>query len=375
MAVPKNTVWPRDPHTAAKHDLLKKYLQPWAPILLSRHETITYAEGFSGPGIYTQGEPGSPIVAYDAFAATLQHRPNSIRMVLVEGDKRRATELQNQISRARDRHLEEVNRRISVRAFQGECHPTLLEKLRISGCLGQPLFVLLDSYGGPDIPFTLLRELAAHRSTEVMVTFAPAFLTRFAQKHDGHREAGNEAFGGSEWQAVFEQRSRDKFTFLRDRYRETLRSAGFSHTLYFEMVDEGGRVLYLIFGTSHEKGLEKMKEAMWSVDSDHGVRYRDPRDVQQQQLSLEFEPNTEPLRRILLEHISSYPKGISVAELRQYTLLDTVYKPSQVTALVRQMRDAKDVATEPHKVAGATKVLPYTPPPEVKHCHYQGSLF
>ncbi|MFF4606013.1 three-Cys-motif partner protein TcmP [Streptomyces sp. NPDC001339] len=375
MAVPKNTVWPRDPHTAAKHDLLKKYLQPWAPILLSRNETITYAEGFSGPGIYTEGEPGSPIVAYEAFVAALRHRPKNIRMVLVEGDKRRAAELQEQIARARERHPEEVNRRISVQSFHGECHPTLLDRLRISGALRQPLFVLLDSYGGPDIPFALLQQLAAHRSTEAMVTFAPAFLTRFAQKNDGHREAGNAAFGGSEWQAVFDQRSGDKFTFLRDQYRETLRRAGFTHTLYFEMVDEGGRVLYLIFGTSHEKGLEKMKEAMWSVDSDHGVRYRDPRDVQQQQLALELEPNTEPLRRILLEYISSCPRGRSVAELRHYTLLDTVYKPTQVTALVRQMRDAKDVSTEPHKVTGETRVLPYTPHPEAGPRHDQGALF
>ncbi|MEU3994050.1 hypothetical protein DY245_22310 [Streptomyces inhibens] len=375
MAVPKNSVWSRDPHTAAKHDLLKKYLQPWAPILLSRHDTITYAEGFSGPGIYTEGEPGSPVIAYEAFADTLQHRPKTIRMVLVEGDKRREVELRSQIARVRGRYADEINRRISVGTYRGECHPTLLEELRTSGCLGDPLFVLLDSYGGPDVPFSLLQELAKHRSTEVMVTFAPGFLTRFAEKNNGHREAGDAAFGGPQWQAVFEQPSSDKFTFLRDQYRDTLHRAGFSHTLYFEMVDEGGRVLYLIFGTSHERGLEKMKDAMWSVDSDHGVRYRDPRDVQQQQLELELEPHTGPLRRILLDYIASSAKGRSVADLRQYTLLETVYRPAQVTPLVRQMRDAKTVSTEPHKVTSETQVVPYVPPPNTGSAHGQGELF
>ncbi|MFE6456257.1 three-Cys-motif partner protein TcmP [Streptomyces cinereoruber] len=364
MAVPKTVLWDRDPHTAAKHNLLKKYLEPWAPILLSGNATITYAEGFSGPGVYSQGEPGSPVVALEAFAKVLEHRPGRIRMVLVEGDKRRESELRSQLDKARGHHSDDVTRRLHVNTHCGECHPTLLEQLRLQGCLGKPLFVLLDSYGGPDIPFSLLQELGKHRSTEVMVTFQPQFLTRFAERNEDHRKSGDAAFGGTGWHDVFKQPSKQKFTFLRDQYRETLRRAGFTHTLFFEMVDEDGHVLYLIFGTRHERGLEKMKEAMWSVDRDHGVRYRDPKDVQQQQLALELEPNTGPLRRILLEHIAAAPKGLTVAELKTFTLLETVYKPSQVTKLIPDMRDAKAVTTTPRRVTADTVVVPYVAPPQ-----------
>lgn len=364
MAVPRTVLWDRDPHTAAKHNLLRKYLEPWAPILLSRHATITYAEGFSGPGVYSQGEPGSPVIALEAFAKALQHRSGRIRMVLVEGDERREFELRNQLDKARGPHSDDISRRLHVNTHCGECHPTLLEQLRLQGCLGKPLFVLLDSYGGPDIPFSLLQELGKHRSTEVMVTFQPAFLTRFAKANQNHRRAGDAAFGGTEWHAVFDQPSNEKFTFLRDQYRESLRRAGFTHTLFFEMVDEGNHVLYLIFGTRHERGLEKMKEAMWSVDRDHGVRYRDPKDTEQQQLALELEPHTGPLRRILLEHIAAAPKGLTVAELKTFTLLETVYKPSQVTKLITDMRDAKAVTTTPRRVTAETVVVPYVAPPQ-----------
>ncbi|GAA2407547.1 three-Cys-motif partner protein TcmP [Streptomyces coeruleofuscus] len=181
--------------------------------------------------------------------------------------------------------------------------------MRSIGALEKPLFVLLDSFGGPDIPYSLLDELGRYRSTEVMVTFEPSFLTRFAEKHDGYRQRGDEAFGNQDWQAVFQQPSSQKFAFLREQYRETLRRARFSHTLYFEMVDEGGRKLYLIFGTQHERGLEKMKDAMWKVDPSYGVRYRDPRDTQQQMLDLELEPDTAPLRRILHDSISEALTG------------------------------------------------------------------
>ncbi|WP_189529099.1 three-Cys-motif partner protein TcmP [Streptomyces sindenensis] len=364
MAVPKTVLWERDPHTAAKHNLLKRYLEPWAPILLSRNDTITYAEGFSGPGLYSQGEPGSPVIALEAFAKALQHRPGRIRMVLVEGDKRRESELKKQLGKARGHHSDDVVRRLHLNTHCGECHPTLLEQLRLQGSLGKPLFVLLDSYGGPDIPFSLLKELGKHRSTEVLVTFQPQFLTRFAERNEGHRKSGDAAFGGTAWHDVFKQPSKQKFTFLRDQYRETLRRAGFTHTLSFEMVDEDGHVLYLIFGTRHERGLEKMKEAMWSVDRDHGVRYRDPKDVEQQQLALELEPNTGPLRRILLEHIAAAPKGLTVAKLKTFALLETVYKPSQVTKLITDMRDAKVVTTTPRRVTADTVVVPHVSPPQ-----------
>ena len=52
------------------------------------------------------------------------------------------------------------------------------------------------------------------------------------------------------------------------------------------MRDEGGRELWLLFGTSSLLGVEKMKDAMWAVDPVYGVRYRDPRDPAQMFLTL-----------------------------------------------------------------------------------------
>jgi len=40
------------PHTAAKHLLLKRYLDRWFPILGKYHQRINYFDGFAGPGEY-----------------------------------------------------------------------------------------------------------------------------------------------------------------------------------------------------------------------------------------------------------------------------------------------------------------------------------
>lgn len=138
--------------------------------------------------------------------------------------------------------------------------------------------------------------------------------------------------------------------------REALKRAGFPHTLVFEMIDELGHLLYLIFGTRRPKGVEKMKEAMWGVDTTSGVRYIDPKIPNQQALDLELEPDTGPLRRILLEHLRAAPNGRSVAQLEEYTILETVYRPTQVIPLLQRMRDDQDIRVSPGRIIGTSTV-------------------
>jgi three-Cys-motif partner protein len=66
MAAPRQTIWPLEPHTRAKHEILKRYLQAWMVILSQgRFPEILYIDGFAGPGQYEGGEAGSPIIALD----------------------------------------------------------------------------------------------------------------------------------------------------------------------------------------------------------------------------------------------------------------------------------------------------------------------
>lgn len=63
MAVPTTTLWAREPHTAAKHQMLSGYLQAWFPIIASTFGSggLTYVDTFAGPGEYTGHELGSPL--------------------------------------------------------------------------------------------------------------------------------------------------------------------------------------------------------------------------------------------------------------------------------------------------------------------------
>jgi three-Cys-motif partner protein len=334
VATPKTIVWERDPHTAAKHDLLRRYLEAWTPILLSRFPRVTYAEGFAGPGVYTGGEPGSPVIALDVFLGRrgLLDGGKALAMVLVEADSRRLERLRDELRNALARHGRPKPANLRIVHQQGECSDLLQGELDKAGAFGQPIFAVLDSYGGPDIPFDLLKSIASNRSSEVLVTFGPTFFTRFAEVVQ-HRQSGDWSFGGSHWQDVSRQPPEDKKKFLVDAYRQTLRLAGFAHSLTFEMVDEGGRALFLIFGTNEPLGLAKMKDALWKVDPLGGVRYRDPHDPGQALLELVAEPDKAALARMMLARISD--RALDIKSLREFALLETIYRPEHVIATVR----------------------------------------
>src|SRR5918912_1023284 len=278
VATPKTLVWDRDAHTAAKHDLLRRYLEAWTPILLQRFPRVTYAEGFAGPGIYNGGEPGSPVIALDVFLHRrgLLDAGKSLSMVLIDESRPRIEHLRGQLDDALARHGRPQPATLSIVTQEGACGDRLHAELTKADAFGQPIFAVLDSFGGPDIPFDLLMAIA---------------------------------------------------------YRETLNMAGFAHSLTFEMIDEAGHALFLIFGTNGPRGLEKMKDAVWRVDPIAGVSYRDPRDQDQTLLDLVAETDKPSLGRMLLAELGD--RTIDVEALRQYALFETVYRPEHVIPTVR----------------------------------------
>jgi len=99
MAAPKETVWQLEPHTRAKHEILKRYLQAWMIILSQgKFPEILYVDGFAGPGEYALGEIGSPIIALDTALAYRPPLQAKVHLLFVEKNADRAAHLQRQIA-------------------------------------------------------------------------------------------------------------------------------------------------------------------------------------------------------------------------------------------------------------------------------------
>lgn len=355
MTVPTALLWERDPHTAAKHQMLSRYLQAWFPILCSRFQRsgVTYAEGFAGPGEYLDHSEGSPVIALrQALRPDVTQHDCTIRFVCVEkrGDRlKHLTELVGQKFPSRPSIVQ-------FHPVKGDCSTELLPNLASVGAMDGPIFANLDGWG-VDTPFHIVERIGQCRSSEVLITFDTQWFIRFASMDDV--EAGDRVFGDTEWRSVQERSSAvQKRRFLIETYLKRLNDAKFTFTLTFELVDEGGHGLLLVYGTSSERGVEKMKDAMWTVDAVTGSRFRDPRDPNQMAFDV-HRPTFVPLRRELLELLAE--GGRSIAELKRHTLLHTIYRPTHANQEVSLMVQEGVLDKGPGRGDGAVVSLPAQP--------------
>ncbi|MEX5709134.1 three-Cys-motif partner protein TcmP [Parafrankia sp. FMc6] len=341
--------WRREEHTGAKHRVYDSYLRMWFPILLggSHHfRSATYIEGFSGPGIYRDGEEGSPIIAIRALLETpklLAGLPTPVRFVFVDDDPRCTRLLRDRVEASFPEYPQD---RMSVHVEEGRCGERLETALDQIQAWGYPIFAVLDSWGNVPVPHRLLARLAANKASEVIVTLAPQHFVRFVSQIEG---SGDEVFGGDqEWRKLAElPDGAAKRRHLLTCYRRALQRAGFGFLLDFELVTPKGESLYLVFGTNHRRGVEKMKDVLWTVDPETGIGFRDPRDVNQSSLFGD-EVRVYPLMNLLEDQLREVGPS-KVYKLANHALFDTVFKFNHALPAVRLLCDAGRVETDDGK--------------------------
>src|SRR4051812_13182003 len=104
--VEHGTIWPADPHTLAKIEILKGYLHAYFPILgrTKRGQNILLVDGFAGPGEYTNASEGSPVAALSIATASLSSSGNAwiagdVICAFIEPDKDRCQHLRERIKK------------------------------------------------------------------------------------------------------------------------------------------------------------------------------------------------------------------------------------------------------------------------------------
>jgi three-Cys-motif partner protein len=346
MAVPTTTLWDRDPHTAAKHQMLSTYLQAWFPIIASGFGSsgLTYVDAFAGPGEYTGHEPGSPLIALQqACRSDVCKNGRPIRLLFIEESTSRVDHLRGLIE---GRYPERTRpQTVMLRTVHGSCEDKLVPLLGQIGASAGPVFVNFDGWG-VDTPMSLVRHVSHYPSPEVLITFERQWFLRFASRTDV--AAGDVFFGDDRWRPLASTGSpAEKKRSLIDDYRRRLATAGFKFSLVFEMFDEEGHELLLVYGTGNILGLEKMKDAMWSVDRVHGERFRDPRDVGQLSFEMTDKPDLALLKKQLLVVLGQ--GRTNMAALKHFALTDTVFKATHVPGAIAELRAAHEVECQPAK--------------------------
>lgn len=317
---PRSTLWAAEEHTLAKHRILRAYLDAWIPILGRQVGRLVLVDGFAGPGRYSTGEDGSPLVMLKAF---LEHeqRPQidaQLEYVFIEKDLDRFEHLGQEVAALFEPEGRPLNINVqSVRGEFAEVLPGVLASL--GGTARAAMFVFVDPFGYAENPLDVTSSILALPKCEVLVYVPLPFIARFLDD-PAVAPAFTLVFGDERWREAIE--SADRVAALRQLFTSALcRHA--AHVRSFEMVDASGSHGYdLFFGSQSDVGLGRMKTAMWHADPGAGLRFRDPA-VSGQQVLFAPAPDLSILKRLLLGRFGRSPFSISAAE--QFVLLETPF--------------------------------------------------
>ena len=310
-----------------------------------------YVDGFAGPGRYSEGEVGSPVIALRVALEQHAHIRATIRFVFVEKNEERAGVLREIVNDL------DTPPTFQIEVSGGESFETAFSKvLDAYNNAGRPLpptFAFVDPFGWSGVPFSIVREIMSHRSCEVLVNFMYEEINRFLG-HPDQEENFDTFFGTHEWrEGVGLAGPQVRNRFLHDLYGRQLRdAAGAKYVRSFEMRNERDVVdYYLFYATNSILGLKKMKEAMWKVDERGEFSFSDATDPNQAVL-FGNEPRFDLLERQLLAHFGG--RDASVEEIEHFVVAETAFRETHYKRVLKKLETRRASDNRSNRSSGPT---------------------
>lgn len=201
----------------------------------------------------------------------------------------------------------------------------LLAELRQAGKRLAPTFAFIDPFGATGLPFHVIAEILSCRSCEVLLNLDSDGIGRLVSAHTfAQNQAHLDAlFGDGSWRTELDptlplqQLSAQVLTFYKKRLKTVAK-----YVFAFAMNSREGQLNYhLVFASQHPLGLEKMKEAMKTIDQTGAYSFSDD-TVGQGLLRFDFDAPAVWARRMKRELAG---KWRPYAEFRDYALNETPF--------------------------------------------------
>lgn len=272
---PRTTTWDLEPHTRGKHLVLERYMQAWLPIMTRWNGRVLFIDAFAGPGEYSGGEPGSPVIA---LGALIDHRArdqirSQVNYLFIEKDVSRSSHLEGVLANLKVQLPPRCNFSVINSTFD-ETLTGVLNDIEVQRARLAPAFVMIDPFGVSETPMNVISRILDNPKSEVYISFMYESINRF-KGHPNFEKHLDQLFGCAEWRQGLDLDDGDEGkAFLYDLYAGQLKKSGAQYVVHFELY-QGQRLIYAIFfGTKNLDGCDKMKQAIWSVDPLGEFRFR-----------------------------------------------------------------------------------------------------
>jgi three-Cys-motif partner protein len=282
-----------------------------------------FIDGFAGPGEYTDGKEGSPVIALKAALKNASRFNSTIYFLFIESRPDRFEHLNQVLAR----YSAEIANAPKVNVLPpqcGECTEVLRKLLAGTKAKNKrhgPWLAFLDQFGYSQVPMSLIAEIMNGESCEVLTYLEFRRLGQFITD-ESKWPSITAAFGGEEWKKAIPLREQARERCIAETYADALRQrAGATYVWHFAMKGENNALIYwLFFCTRSVRGLEEMKKAMRRVDDSGSFVFSDAANPDQ--LSLMSIGLAEGW---LSAHLARHFRGqtVTLDQIRHHVLVDT----------------------------------------------------
>lgn len=326
-------LWEREPHTGAKHELLKYYLDAWYAIMSTTvHNRLVYYDAFSGPGRYKGGENGSPLIALDALVEHSHFtRMSETQFVLLlnEQDAGCVDHLRGLIDDYIATHQPwpaNVSVHVDSRSFV-DLTSEIIDELDETGAQLAPTFAFVDPVGVKHTPMEVVQRLTKSPKCELLIYFAHDAVLRWcgAGNIDDRLTA---LYGNDDYKGAASLTGSERSTYLNDLYKQRLHDVcNFPYIQSFAMFEDRGKRVYDLFYCTREPlGLDRMKQAMWKVAPSGNFTFEDR--LAGQTVLFGSDVNTQPLQDHLCEVFAG--RAVNIQSIIDHVIVATPYHSSHV---------------------------------------------
>jgi three-Cys-motif partner protein len=350
MTKPSETLWDIEPHTKAKHEILRRYLGAWFPILGSKIPRIVYIDGFCGPGRYLGGEDGSPIIALKEALNQPVLANSKVNFLFIDERADRISHLESKLS------LMKVPSNFHIDCRVNEFENTLteiLDALQREGHQLAPTFAFIDPFGFKGAPFGLVKRLLANPRTEVFINIMIDCVNRFVEHPTPiDRQHIKDLLGASDDEINRVVNSYDRILAFRQLYQEKLHQYA-KYVRFFEMRDLRNKVIYyLFFAGNHPLGHVRMKVAFWKVDNQSGFKFSD-RTNPNQPVLFELDTSVDLAKKLKKYFTGTTQRSENVIAFVEN---ETAYISSHAKKALLYLENSNEISVDPTKADGKKRI-------------------
>ncbi len=342
------------PHSQAKLDLYKSYLEKYLPILtLAKGITkLNFYDIFCGIGLYKDGNIGSPLIAVNAINKTNElidskgWKRKPITLNINDGNEDKVKNVKNLL-----KGVKISNCVINYNSLDAN---KMLEKVivEINGFPGSERnLVFIDPYGYSEIDKQKLISLLSKGYTEVVLFLPVMQMYRFSEiaLNDFERKCYEDLRKFITDFLPYSQEFQSVFDFINEVTKAfTFGRKYFSCSHYIER--DKGNYYAIFFITSHIYGLERMLEVKWKADPSKGKGFKQENWGLFEDIRVDYNKNIQLdyLRGILIENLKQTNDGLSNIEL-YHLALSNEFLPSHMNRIIKDLKKQKKIISHDSK--------------------------